>query len=139
MKLSHAILAVMLDGQEHSVSELVSRIGWSVKPEKAARMRTRRVVRCRELSRSRATTDRQCQRTPDPTPEGIDLAEAVQWMVARCLQELRRGKGYIENVDGNGTWRLRPEARGLFRTTKGLAGSVASAIRESLLARGELP
>lgn len=146
MKLTHAILAVMLDGKEHDEEEIVARVRHFVDPSKAVRGKANEIMVQRERCRRRNKTDKTAPRKEDVQPETMNTEEAIRFVIAKSMRNMANGKKgirpglrWIESVDGNGTWRLIPESREYLRNNpKGAASAVAGAIKRNLLAKGEL-
>ena len=139
MKLSHAILAVMLDGKEHPQEEIVARVRHFVQPNLAVRLFAHAVMSSREYQRKDRVRTLPT-RKPDVEPEGVEIKQAVDWVVVRSVKELARDRKsrhmvYLENV--NEGWRLRAEARAYMKRPQ-VAGGIAGAIKRNLLAKGEL-
>lgn len=141
MKTTHMILCVMLDDQEHTLEEVVDRIGHLIRPEHAARMRVSSVISSRVNGRKRAAEARPEWRDPDPDPTQVCPQDAIHWEVHRALRNMclnHRGNGhtYLEKTEGG--WRLLPSAREALRSVQ-IASNVAEVLRQNLLAKGRLP
>lgn len=142
MKLTHPILFVMLDGKEHSEEEIIARVRHFVPPNRAARMLAGRIESVRLVSRSRGHTGRviESRRLPMPTPEDINMDQAIAYVIGRTLAEMSRAKPR----PGRATWLIRTEkgyilaegARAAVRSSQ-VAGGVAAAIKQNLMAKGE--
>lgn len=143
MKLSSAILAVMIDGKEHSLDEIRARIRHLIDPSKAVRLYCNRIRGERENCRKRNSTGRTIPsaRKEMPEPEAVDVARCIDWLVKDCVMGMSHTRGgnnvYLTNVDGNGTWKLKEESRPLIRSPQ-VAGAVAQVIRNNLIAKGEM-
>ena len=113
MKLSHAILAVMLDGKEHQEAEIVGRVKHLIDPSKSTRRMVDEVQYNRRRARSRNRTDKVVlsRRAVPLEPETVSVEDAAKRMIHRTLSAMavcsregkKHGKRWIRNVDGNGT------------------------------------
>ena len=143
MKLSSVILAVMIDGKEHTLDEIRARVRHLIDPSKVVRLYCNRVRGERENCRRRNKTARVIPacRKEMPEPENADVAYCIDWIIKDCVMGMAVNRGgnniYLANVDGNGTWKLREESKILIRSPQ-VAGAVARVIRDNLIAKGEM-
>lgn len=147
MKLSYPILAVMLDGKEHTENEIVSRVKHFIKPEQAVRRYCEAVNRNRVRNRRANQTEKivLCIRKEDLSPDTVNLADSVAFVVKEGLRSLRGNKHrngrtipYIE-CTGPGVWKLHPETKEYIKSAPMVAFNLGKAITVNLKARGELP
>jgi hypothetical protein len=142
VKLSHAILAVMLDGEPRTTEEIVARIRHFVPPEKAVRRRAETVNGNRANGRAHSKTGKVFPtRLPDAEPEGLDPDDAVRFVVRSTLLEMKRaryGYAFLE-WSGGDVWQLTSGGKEAVRTHPLTAGGIAQVVRLNLLLRGEFP
>lgn len=147
--LSAYILAVMLDGKERTLDEIVARVGRYVRPEQAVRTKVAATMSSRAKGRKQRSPGGkivEALRSPDLVPQDVSPEDAVKWIVWRSAQNMARVRG-TEAQQAHFQWLLRTEtgyllnplARERIKESKGMAGSVANAIRDSLRSFGHYP
>ena len=151
MRLAYPILAVMLDGKEHTESEIVSRVKHFIKPEQAVRRYCHMVNQNRAYKRGKNQSGKVIlsTRKEDLTPDLTGVADSVAWVVHEGILSLchkNKGRGrpnarlipYLEKME-TGAWKLNPEAREYIKVAPIVASCIGKAITVNLKARGELP
>lgn len=145
-KLSYPIVAVVLDGKEHSESEIISRVRHLVKPEMAVRAYCHRTKIRREWHRGRNSTGKVLPtRQPDPDPEHVNADESVNFVVRENIVDISRPYAarnrktrppYLVKTE-EGNWKLNPEIREFIMNSKIVTSSIGRAQTNNLRIRGE--
>jgi len=138
VKLAYPVLYVLADGEIHQFDEILERVRLFVPPNKAVRTLASFKNSNRRYSRSRNQTDRQIpsRRIPDAQPEDVPPEDAVAFVVFRALTGLRNSKLVTHDRESN-CWLLDDNGRSHLKQ-KLVAGSMANAVRISLMQRGKL-
>lgn len=148
MKLTYPILAVLLDGKEHRFDEVVSRVRHLIQPERAVRLHSSKINKQRTQCRNEERPLLQ-RRLPMTSPEEMSVAEATKFVIGRTLTEMSRQRDRSDTrvrvtwcdrfpeEDGNDIYILTAEGKKSVRSSQ-VAGKIARAIRDNLIAKGEL-
>lgn len=141
-RLSYPILAVMLDGKDHTEAEIISRIQHLIKPEQAVRSFCRTLTKRREQQRrTRNLTEKVCLagRKEVPNPENVSVLDSIHFIVRRTLKDMKgRGKKRGAYVQADrGVWQLSPDAREIIKSSKIVTSAIGRVLIKNLRARGE--
>lgn len=136
VKIGFPIFYVLLDGEIHEEAEIIARVRLFIPPNMAVRRMANDINSGRAHVRNKNRTGRVvlCTRKEPAAPEEMNVEQSIVYLVRTSLVGLRTN-GYVVN-DGT-QWMLSDSGFQHVRQ-KHVAGSIANALRASLMLRGRL-